>query len=1037
MLCEQLFSFDNWLKGSYLSERAYVEGVLKREDIVDQWLKVGDFSEEKLQYRLEADELDLDSFENIISNRDSIRLKDKKSLEWVNTLKEIFHADTNFVSDCKDKPLFYNFYVPFLEYAKTIFKQKYDLLGRTYHTRYVVNFTSLELTALNQLFDQLSKLSFRTLIQELHIAKISDELIGDTSEERYLFYVENILANKNYLISLLQLYPVLARLIIEIITRFTESYFELLERFINDVDLISKVFQGNYNHLIKIDVSAGDHHHGGRSVSILVFESGDKIVYKPRSLDLDYQFSYLTSWLNGKGFKYSLKTVKTISKEGYGWQEFVSNKACSTEKQVERYYYRFGGYVALLYILNAVDFHLENVIAHEEFPILIDMETLFCNHYDLVTGSIKEHVVNKEFSDSIFASLLLPVKSITNQEEFDFSAIVNIEKQESNNEVWVIENKFTDEMRMTKKKAQFTSSTNRLFVGDKVINPLEYYHQIIDGFQDMYNILLRHKSDLLLQQLASFSDKSVRHILRPTKEYGFLLETSLHPDYLQDGLSRVKLFDHLWRESILYNRIQGIIHYETFDLLNNDIPHFCFEINNKYIFSGKNNVIENFYQVSCLDNLYQKIDKLSPIDCEKQIRYIRLSLESQYLPETKVNYQGNENAHLSMKLEAQNNSELFLEKAKQIGDFLIEHAIWDKESNQVFWLEIKKENGMILPTNESLYDGLLGISLFLAYLARETNEEKYVHLAKAALSSVQSHISEQNLENISAYNGIAGVAYGYYHLGAIWGNKKLHDSALKVIFEAEQFIEKDTELDLIGGVTGLMYICIQLYQKFKNEHLINLSNKCAQHLINSNQEKIKSQRLLTGFSHGAAGMAWVMTELWSITDNTLYYDYLNTLLQYEKRFYSAKESNWKDLRFSEKGSYSSFWCHGAPGIGLSRVLISKYYIDSSIRNDINVSIEKIKQSGFGKSLCLCHGNFGNVEILVQMAQLLNLQDLGIQATQMALKLVHNFDVNYWKNDLSNNMESLGLMNGISGIGYSLLRFHNPNIPSILSLQFPD
>ncbi|MBX4341401.1 DUF4135 domain-containing protein, partial [Mycobacterium tuberculosis] len=72
---------------------------------------------------------------------------------------------------------------------------------------------------------------------------------------------------------------------------------------------------------------------------------------------------------------------------GYGWQEYIAYRECLTEEELKRFYYRQGGYIALLYFFRSSDFHFENIIASGEFPVLIDLETLFSNHLDLFKES--------------------------------------------------------------------------------------------------------------------------------------------------------------------------------------------------------------------------------------------------------------------------------------------------------------------------------------------------------------------------------------------------------------------------------------------------------------------------------------------------------------------------------------------------------------------------------------------------------------------------------------------------------------------------
>jgi lantibiotic modifying enzyme len=60
----------------------------------------------------------------------------------------------------------------------------------------------------------------------------------------------------------------------------------------------------------------------------------------------------------------------------YHWLEFVKHTPCQTEEQLHVYYERAGFMLGVLYILNAVDFHYENIIARKGTPVIIDHETI-------------------------------------------------------------------------------------------------------------------------------------------------------------------------------------------------------------------------------------------------------------------------------------------------------------------------------------------------------------------------------------------------------------------------------------------------------------------------------------------------------------------------------------------------------------------------------------------------------------------------------------------------------------------------------------
>ena len=53
----------------------------------------------------------------------------------------------------------------------------------------------------------------------------------------------------------------------------------------------------------------------------------------------------------------------------------IENIPCKNESEVEHYYFRMGIHLFLGYALGATDLHGENIIAHGEYPVIIDMET--------------------------------------------------------------------------------------------------------------------------------------------------------------------------------------------------------------------------------------------------------------------------------------------------------------------------------------------------------------------------------------------------------------------------------------------------------------------------------------------------------------------------------------------------------------------------------------------------------------------------------------------------------------------------------------
>jgi lantibiotic modifying enzyme len=94
---------------------------------------------------------------------------------------------------------------------------------------------------------------------------------------------------------------------------------------------------------------------------------------------LDGHFKELLTWVNAKreGGTPAFCTMNIVDGGDHGWCEFIAPRSCGTVAEVERFYWRQGGYLAILYALEASDFHSENLIARGEDPMLVDLEALF------------------------------------------------------------------------------------------------------------------------------------------------------------------------------------------------------------------------------------------------------------------------------------------------------------------------------------------------------------------------------------------------------------------------------------------------------------------------------------------------------------------------------------------------------------------------------------------------------------------------------------------------------------------------------------
>jgi lantibiotic modifying enzyme len=95
------------------------------------------------------------------------------------------------------------------------------------------------------------------------------------------------------------------------------------------------------------------------------------------------------------------------------------------------------------------------------------------------------------------------------------------------------------------------------------------------------------------------------------------------------------------------------------------------------------------------------------------------------------------------------------------------------------------------------------------------------------------------------------------------------------------------------------------------------------------------------------------------------------------------------------------------------------------------------QRGFGKNHSLCHGDLGNLDFLLLASGLFDRPDLARQIHRFTRIVLSSMKREGWLCGTAGSVEAPGLMNGLAGVGYGLLRLADPGgVPSVLALEPP-
>ncbi|MCB2357161.1 type 2 lanthipeptide synthetase LanM [Clostridium estertheticum] len=867
------------------------------------------------------------------------------------------------------------------------------------------------------LYTNLLNYSIRTLIKELHDYKNKNLLTGETPRERFVSF-EKIIENEHFMTHFYEKYPVL-KLLLEQKIRETVLYVnEIIINFKNDKIELERKFKVKFKKIIDIHLGKGDTHNGGKSVAIIEFDSG-KIVYKPHSLSPDIVFKNIIDWVNSKDvLKCNLNSLKVIDYDNYGWQEFISYGECKSYIEVENYYYRAGCFLAIFYTLGTNDIHFENIIVNGEHPYFIDLETLV-------------GISNPGQIDSVLTSGFIPNRSSNNLFDMDLSGLCGKMQISSKLKTMAIANPKTDEMIVETQPARIYSNNNIVRLNSEIVKVEEYTSNFIKGFQDAIELIIDNKNSYIRLIEKEFNEfQKFRQVIRHTQVYAKFLIAASHPDYLKNEDKHVELFQRLYngcKDDLKHKRISN----EISTLLKWDIPYYYCYYDSKDLLSDNILIHKDYFQSTIKKSLYTRIEKINSNVKNFQIDIIKKSLFTVY-EDKFMNKEFNRVKFCS------NNSDLNKEIIMKIANSISSNALDLKETDKIAFLINTTENNQVLLANINfnLYEGG-GIIWLFACLGKLFDNNNYENISMKLLeSSVLTYeyydMKQTNLRRLTAFSGIGSLMYLYYNMSVLYDNE---DYYLKFTNIANKILEyncdylktsnKSLDYDFVCGISGILVLAAKIYLNEKNylmEKIIDIySDYLLKYINNNNLNKI-------GLAHGLSGYSLALIMIYRVKKDRVYLDLATKLINKENLIYSSN---------GKTDEFTTSWCNGETGMALVRNEMLKIEHNSKMLNDTLKYLQIIITNGFYNmnSMCLCHGIYGNIEIVNQIIN-------NIDETH---KIITNDEVKKFETSLINNLSDiqLGLKNnfmldtfmlGSSGIAYAKLRYLYPQIPSILSLD---
>jgi type 2 lantibiotic biosynthesis protein LanM len=915
-----------------------------------------------------------------------------------------------------------------------------------------------------------------TLVEELNCAREAGLLIGHTSEKRFQYYSLFLTSSKDWLEYYLSCYPVLLYKLNEFIKNIFAFILEFLGHLVSDYGEIAALLglEPEMCYITGINLFIGDLHNNNKSVTGLEFNNHFRIVYKPRNLSIENNFYSFIKWIRNINLEIDFKSPSAVLKQDHSWIEWITNTPCNSIADVKQYYSTMGKYLAIFYFFGSKDIITDNIIAFGRTPVFIDLECFITNKItEDMSGTIGDTSINRIYQDSVIRTGLLPIWASGDTEEGKRMIGGIISKNKMPNYRFIWENKGTDMMEYKVMEGVMTiEKDSHLPVFNEIHYPIDnFVDMFISGFEYVCRFFMQHKNDLLQENsiLNIFNDNIVRVIARETQIYSIYRRESKHPDYLCDSINTDYLFDNLWTNFNSPLLTSGSIQSEIEQLWNMDVPMFYSSTNSRSFWDGYGKLVAlNYFQQTALNEVRERITFFSEELLKIQTDFIRSSIQV-YFDSFEINqiedsfFMHFRAKDAILKTGIDLNKQKLLDIAENIGNNILDRAY--QIDNEIGWfgkinIDLSGAWGFS-PLHGEIYGGKCGIALFFHNLYKITNNSKYYGACQNVLENELINLdykrhsdfySAARLRGNQVYISPLSYPFGIlYLIDLLNTNNNLNTESKNYFFKIIDDNLDELPDDLLWGSAGAILLFLNLFESTQEERYLEYAEKLGvsilKHAIHIAKDKVawdsfykydkNKPTCLGGFSHGTSGIALALFRLAHLNNNEIFHEFAIKALNYDRSLFDPVLKGWIELRNSKKKEDSTSWCHGASGIGLSRLLISNYYKDDVIKVELEIALQKMIENGFSGNQCICHGSMGNIEIFNSIAKNLKI----IDQVKFVNKFWEHFIEIYDEKKLfkleksSSVLQNMSLFTGLSGIGYQIIRFINwESTPSIIAIE---
>jgi len=824
--------------------------------------------------------------------------------------------------------------------------------------------------------------------------------------------------------------PVLARQMTRLVETWVDSSTEMLQRLEADQAAIASMFgDADPGPLASVSAGLSDRHHDGRRVAVLTFASGRRLVYKPRDVSLERGFHECLAWLRARGLGEAPRPLVMLARDGYGWAEYVEAAPLETPAAVGAYYRRAGVLLAVAHVLRARDLHNENVVAAPDGPILIDVEALLqpVDRQEADGAEEGGRAARRAAGSCLATSLVSLVSMDAAGAAHDAGGLRAAEPHAATLARRRWHGQRTDALGFEPDPSVQLAASNAVSCGDRSEPPDAFASEVAEGFAEGYRFLMSQREALLdpAGPLEPMARCHTRVLYRPSDQYGALLYVLAAPRYQRDGRARslgIESLARVFAREASRPILWPLVTDERASLEALDVPRFTIPVDETTAASSRGERSSGYFVRSGLEAVRARVRGLSEADLTAQLDLLQAALAP---------------ASAAIVVPGDASSRDALVAAAERLATELERLPPPTPSGA-------DDRGEAL----ALYDGHAGRALFLAALAAVTQKDEWGARARAEMARVADAAEEGAGPNAwRAIGGGTGVGSTVYALAV--AARLLGDPSLRARAEAlasrltVERIAAETQTDVECGLAGTLLGLLSLPAA---EATSLRARACGERLLalqvptsGGAAWPTADGRALAGFAHGAAGVAYALARLHALTGEPALAEAVHRAWQHERALYSASERNWPLVRGGGGTLNIIAWCHGAPGLALARAMTPKALRDEPFADEIRTAVDTTARAPMGRFDHLCCGNLGRADILLTLGRRLRAPGLVVAAEATALRVAEQVQARgrlgvrtagfQWRVALP------GLFDGLSGIGYALLRAAAPAaLPSVLAFE---